>query len=113
MRRVQSDSLQCRGQAVFFPGREVENGQSRFVNLRFVVTHATAIVRARKMMRLLSSVVKASQRRASSNPAQPDPLPPNDEGRRRGNALSQNEPDLSQSSTSSFAHPTRHPANAR
>lgn len=44
---------------MFFPRSEVENGQYRLVNFRFVVMHSSAIVSSRKMMRLLRSVVKA------------------------------------------------------
>jgi hypothetical protein len=99
IRRVPIDSLPCTGQAMFFPRREVENGQYRFVNLRFVVTHRSATVRAQKMMRLLRSVVKVSQFRASRTPAQPDPLPSNDKIERRGAAPTRNEGSLSQSST--------------
>jgi hypothetical protein len=66
-----------------------------------VVTHRSAIVRAHKMMRLLGSIVKASQRRASRTPVQPDPLLSNDEVERRGEAPTTNKAALLQSSTSS------------
>src|ERR1700683_4875187 len=59
------DSLPGTGHATFLPCRQIENGQYRFVNLRFVVTHRSAVVRAQRMMRLLRFEVKSSNRGVS------------------------------------------------
>jgi hypothetical protein len=47
------------GHAMFFLRSEVQNGQYRFVNPRFVVTHRSAFVRSPRIMRSLKPDVKS------------------------------------------------------
>jgi hypothetical protein len=50
IRYVPIDSLSGMGQAMFLPGREMANAQYRFVNLRVVITHRSAVRNARRMI---------------------------------------------------------------